>query len=677
MLNAPLITNASPLAYSTERLSGQDRVETALSIAQKGWSSAQTVILCEYSDYADSIASTPFAVSLNAPLLLTPGDTIDERVVKELKRLKPKDVILLGGTGCLKPSIEKQLEKLSIKWERIGGADRYETSVLLAKYIDSNFLILANGDDFPDALSAATFAGIRQIPIVLTSQEPPACILQYYQDTKPKHLIVIGGEGAIPSAGLTKNKLTIETRLGGKDRYETNAQVVSFAKDKYKSNDLFLASGITFPDAVTGTALASKLKAPLLLTEKEDIPSAVYTLMREHMVVEPPAEINENDNNQSLTEAKKGKVTATVGLNLRDIPSLTGKILLKIPQDSMIELTGQQGDWYQTTYQSTTGWVSADYVTLISKNSTISGAAANIVNSGTGIDLSLNGTVYILGGTGIISSNTQNIIEGKAASKYPDNQRNFPPLPSKIKEDDSPSRGGDVINDTDATKDDQTDVTEDEQEDTTTSDPAKEVLIDPYQGIPANALTGKTILVDPGHGGKDPGAIGPDGSYEKTNNLAIAFALKEILVNAGAKVILTRDKDISPAVSYSEATDLQARVDLAAEYNPDLFISIHNNAADNHDLQGTSVYYSLANCQKSESQKLANNILASITKTVETNNLGIRTANFYVITYTTMPAVLIEAAFISNPYEEARLQNETFRKNLATAIFHGIYNYYK
>jgi N-acetylmuramoyl-L-alanine amidase len=667
MLNAPLITDASPLAYPTERLSGQDRIETALRIAQKGWSSAQTVILCEYSDYADSIASTPLAVSLNAPLLLTQGDSIDLRVVEELKRLEPQDVILLGGTGCLKPSIEKQLDQLSINWKRIGGADRYETSILLAECIDSDSLILANGDDFPDALSAATFAGIRQIPIVLTSKIPPACVLQYYKDTQPKHLIVIGGESAIPSVELTKNKLIIETRLGGKDRYETNAKVISFTKDNYESNDLFLASGITFPDAVAGTTLASKHKAPLLLTEKEDIPSAVYTLMREHMVIEPPPSktASVNNNNEPVTEPKKGKITASGGLNLRENPSSTGKILLTIPEGTDIAISAHNDQWYKTTYQAQSGWISANYVKIISS----SNITSTDPNSGTSIDLSINGTVYILGGTGIISSTAQNIIEGKSASKYPDNLRNFPSLPSEIKEPDSPSRNGDVI-------DDPAD-TEDDPANTTTYDPATEVLIDPYQGIPTNALSGKTILVDPGHGGKDTGAIGPNGRYEKNANLAIALALEEILVKAGAEVILTRNKDISPALTYSESNDLQARVDLAAEYNPDLFISIHNNANENRDLKGTSVYYSLSNPQLSESQKLANNIQSSITKTVETNNLGIRTANFYVITYVTMPAVLIEAAFMSNPYEEARLQNETFRKNLATAIFHGIYNYYK
>ena len=653
VLTTPLITHASPLVFSAERISGQDRVDTALKISQKGWDSAQTVILCENSDFPDSIASTPFAVSLNAPILLTKGDSIDPRVVIELNRLKPQKIILLGGIACLQPSIEKELDNLSLKWERIGGTDRYETSVLLAQRLNSDSLILANGDNFPDALSAATYAGIKQIPIVLTSTTLPNSVIQYYKKTAPKHLIVIGGEAVIPSADLTNNKFTIETRLAGLDRYETNANVITFMKDTYVSDDLFLASGVTFPDAVAGTVLASKLKAPLLLTEKEDIPPSVYTLMREHMKIEPPT----ISTVVSVTNGpKKGKITAAGGLNLRDTPLSTGKMLVTIPLGTTIDLIDLQNQWYKTTYQSKTGWVSAAYVTPITTSNVSSTAA---------IDLSVNGTVYILGGTGIISSNTQNIIQGKAFSQYKDNLKDFPPLPAAIQIPVPPSSGGDVITPP---------VTPPVA---IAYDPSTEVLIDPFQGIPANALAGKTIMLDPGHGGPDKGAIGPNNTYEKDDNLAIALSLNDILKQAGATVILTRDIDISPASTYSETADLQARVDLATKNNPDLFICIHSDSFSSPDAKGTSTYYSQDNPKVNESLHLANSIQTAAIATLGTTNRGIKQAGFYVLKYTTMPAILLETAFISNPYEEARLQNPTFRKNVASAIFLGIFNYYK
>ncbi len=747
VISLPLMASASPLAYQTVRLSGNDRVETALCIAQKGWSSAQTVILCEYSDYADSIAATPYAVSLNAPLLLTGGASLDERVVKELKRLKTQKVILLGGSGCLKTSIEKELENLSLKWERIGGANRYETSILLARKISSDSLILANGDDFPDALSAAAYAGIQQIPIVLTSRILPASVSNYYQDTRPRHLIVIGGESVVPSQELTKNKLIVETRLGGRDRYETNAKVISFMEDSCKSNDLFLASGITFPDAVAGTVLASKMDAPLLLTEKEDIPSAVYGLLREHMVIEPPA-VSMSSTASSESSAQQGKITADGGLNLRETPSASGRIILTVPEGTLVNLSTKQDQWYKTTYQGQTGWISADYVTAIAESKPKQGkiTAAGGLNlretpaltgniltmiptdtliylaaeqdqwykttyqgqtgwvyadyvsvisadksiSATAVDLSLNGTVYILGGPGVISTNAQNIIEGKASSGYTANLKAFPALPAGSKTTETPSRGTISTDDTStktpvpdsssaATDPGSADPAADSADDadSTAYDPAKEVLLDPFLGIPAQALAGKTVIIDPGHGGRDPGAIGPANTYEKSNNLAIALALDEILKQAGAEVVLTRSTDVSPATTYSEANDLEARVNLANSYEADLFVSIHNDAALNPLVQGTSVYVSDGNLKPGESLQLAKSIQSALTSALQTNNLGVKKANFYVIKYTEMPAVLVEAAFLSNPYEEARLQNPVFRKNVAAAIYRGIYNYYK
>ncbi|MDP4159353.1 MAG: N-acetylmuramoyl-L-alanine amidase [Bacillota bacterium] len=661
-LCTPFITQASPLVYPTERIAGQDRVDTALKISQKGWNSAQTVILCEYSDFPDSIAATPFAVNLNAPILLTKGDSIDSRVLQELQRLKPQKVILLGGTACLQPSIEEELNQLSLTTERIGGIDRYETSILLAQKLSSDSLIIANGDDFPDALSAATFAGIKQIPIALTSTTLPQSVLQYIKEKAPQHTIVIGGEVVVPSKEFADNKISIETRLGGYDRYETNAKVTSYVKetfpDTYQSDDLFLASGITFPDAIAGTVLASKSKAPLLLTEQTDIPPSVYALMRGHMKVEPPT--NSNDDSEKI---KVGKIAAVTGLNLRDIPSTSGKLLLTIPKGTTINLVEQQNNWYKTTYQSLTGWVSADYVTI---------ASTSTPNT----DISVNGNVYILGGTGIISSKAQTIIEGKASSSYNANLQDFPPLPSSLEKPAPPSRGDDVITPPPADNP-PTDNPPVDTPPVQTYDPSTDVLQDPFAGIPASALAGKTIMIDPGHGGPDVGAVGPNHSYEKTNNLAIALALNTILQQAGAGVILTRSDDSSPSANYTEEEDLEARVALANKYNPDLFICIHNDSFSNPDVQGTSTYYSQNNPKELESQQLAKSIQSAVTGAVNTNNRGIKEAGFYVLRKTTMPAILLETAFISSPYEEARLQNPTFQKNVAGAIFRGIYNYYK
>jgi len=695
LLSLPLFAEASPLAYITERIAGQDRVETAIAIAQKGWDTADTVILCELNDYPDSIAATPFASSLDAPILLTGGKKLDPRVVDELQRLQPQKAVLLGGTARLSEAIEEELESLGIETERIGGANRYATSVLLAERLISDTLIIANGDYFPDALSAASYAGIAQIPIVLTSKKLPAEVLKYYQQVQPENIIVIGGETVVPTESLSEHDIPITLRLGGENRYATNAKIVEHMQNVVEANDLFLASGVNFPDAIAGTVLAAKEKAPLLLTAINDIPPDVYSIMRLHMKVEPPV---------VPTESGQGKVTASGGLNLRDTPSISGKLLLTIPQDTIIDILGTQGQWYKTSYKNKTGWVSAAYVEIIRKYTqgkitangglnlrkgpstsdeiiqTIpEGVIVTILAEGDEwhkvdyrgeigwvyaeyvqilptngsdsstkeIDLSPNGKVYILGGTSIISSNAQSIIEGKARSGFAANLRDFPPLPASLDEPDEPD----------------------------TYDPTDEVLIDPFEGIPDYALEGLIIVIDPGHGGPDTGAIGPSSTLEKDNNLSIAVYLKDILTEAGATVLMTRENDSAVAKNYTERADLEARVNFAKKNQADLFISIHNNANNNPDIKGTSVYYSAKSAEASESAKLARAIQDAIVNTVYTIDRGVSTADFYVVRHATMPAVLIEAAYISNPEEEQRLKNPIFQKNLATAIFHGIYEY--
>jgi N-acetylmuramoyl-L-alanine amidase len=109
LLNGPFSAQASPLFYTTERIFGEDRIEPALAISQKGGESAETVILCEGSAYPDSIAAAPFAASLDAPILLTGGENARSACRRRLQRLDPQKVILLGGQALLTSSIETEL----------------------------------------------------------------------------------------------------------------------------------------------------------------------------------------------------------------------------------------------------------------------------------------------------------------------------------------------------------------------------------------------------------------------------------------------------------------------------------------------------------------------------------------------------------------------------------------
>lgn len=188
-------------------------------------------------------------------------------------------------------------------------------------------------------------------------------------------------------------------------------------------------------------------------------------------------------------------------------------------------------------------------------------------------------------------------------------------------------------------------------------------------------IKGKTIVLDAGHGGSDPGAIGASGFKEKEATLAITKLLKQELEDKGAKVYMTRTTDVDVCKpGASDRDELQARVNVAEKNNCDAFISIHINASVNKSVGGFSTYY---HPKTDYDLQLARNIQNNLAKNFKINDLGVREAGFYVIKRSSMPAVLCELLFISNPKEEKLLQNGWFRKKSARMIADGIENYFK
>ena len=187
-------------------------------------------------------------------------------------------------------------------------------------------------------------------------------------------------------------------------------------------------------------------------------------------------------------------------------------------------------------------------------------------------------------------------------------------------------------------------------------------------------LKGKRITIDPGHGGSDPGAIGPRGNKEKTSTLLIANYLKQYLVSQGAIVSMTRTTDVDVYGKFASAkNELQARVDVSTRNRADAFVSIHHNANNNRSIGGIATYY----YQKSGyDYKLGNAIQKKMAAASKMRNMGTQQANFYVIKRSYIPAVLLEIGFLSNPNEEAKIASSWFQKTIAKAVFDGLKEYF-
>jgi len=171
------------------------------------------------------------------------------------------------------------------------------------------------------------------------------------------------------------------------------------------------------------------------------------------------------------------------------------------------------------------------------------------------------------------------------------------------------------------------------------------------------------VMVDPGHGGKDPGAVGIGGLREKDVILPIAQEVAALLEKQGVQAVLTRNSDYF--------VDLAPRVTMAERVNANLFVSIHANAISlsRPDVNGLETYYFASG------QRLAQTIHNNILQTVPVQNRGVRRARFYVLRKTSMPAVLVEVGFVTGRDDAVKLNDPNHRSQTAQAIARGILQY--
>lgn len=192
-----------------------------------------------------------------------------------------------------------------------------------------------------------------------------------------------------------------------------------------------------------------------------------------------------------------------------------------------------------------------------------------------------------------------------------------------------------------------------------------------------SVLKGKIICIDPGHGGTDVGAIGHIGGkdvYEKNITLSIALPLRDMLTSAGAKVVMTRDTDKDVYGPWADADpELQARCDIANEAHADAFVSIHIDSFSNSSVDGTTAYY---NAKSSKDLRLAQMMHQATMNSLSIPDRGVKSNDFYVNVYTTMPSVLMEMGFITNDHRVKMLTSSWGPRGIAQSLFNGLVNYF-
>lgn len=181
------------------------------------------------------------------------------------------------------------------------------------------------------------------------------------------------------------------------------------------------------------------------------------------------------------------------------------------------------------------------------------------------------------------------------------------------------------------------------------------------------SVAGKTVVVDPGHGGADPGCVGCSGVLEKDINLEISKRLAFYLTQAGATAVLTRVGD------YELSNDLEERVLAVKQHKADIFVSIHANSIASAKWWGAQTFYYP---QDKEGQRLAALIQEELLKSLGESYRWIRDEDFYVLRNAGVPAVMVEVGFLSNPREERLLSQPPYQGKVAWCIYAGIVRYF-
>lgn len=304
VINVPVtltVTDEEDDPAEVQRVFGDDRWATAAEIAAEFPDGVDTVYIAngtEVADGADALASGAAAArgaleflpnatpdGEAAPILLVKNEAVPQATRDALASLEPSNVVIVGGPTSVGDGVEDEISDITgADMKRIYGEDRYETAALIAaeygEGLDTVYVATGVGDmdtglALADALTAASLAGSEGSPVVLAQPgNLPDATADVLTELAPANIVVVGGEEAVgASVEAELAEIAPTTRLSGDDRYGT---AVALTQEYAQDGDmLYVASGTSFPDALTGSSLTGSEQAPLLVTRGDHLPEAV------------------------------------------------------------------------------------------------------------------------------------------------------------------------------------------------------------------------------------------------------------------------------------------------------------------------------------------------------------------------------------------------------------------
>ena len=259
-----------------DKIAGEDRYDTSVSISQKVFpSKSEKVYLVSGEKFPDALSSAALTGKGDGPILLINDKNID-KILSEIDRLDAKEIVFIGGNSVSdanEAKIRKFAKENSLVINSFVGKDRYETSVKVAeqtisKYGNKGKVIIADGRNYPDTVSIASYAAKEGIPVILVNgNKVPDVVKNFLNKYKISNVIIVGGDKAV---GKDVEKLFKSVdRVAGDDRYDTSKKIAEkfFAGSKI----VFVASGESFADSLSVSYYAGAKNAPILLTKANSL----------------------------------------------------------------------------------------------------------------------------------------------------------------------------------------------------------------------------------------------------------------------------------------------------------------------------------------------------------------------------------------------------------------------
>lgn len=271
----------------SDYIAGASRYETSANIAAEFPADVDCVFLASGTNFPDALSAAPAAATCNGPLLLVEPTALPTAIADELDRLNPARIFIAGGTGAVAPGVAASAQALvpGATVTRLAGADRYGTSraIVDAMFGTSDFVWIATGVNFPDALAASNAAAAYREPVLIVPGSAPSvddATLTTIANRSPFGVAIAGGAGAV-STGIENQlwSMYAKIRLAGSDRYGTSLAINEWAwstDDGASSIYAFVTNGTNFPDALSGAALAGgQFSAPMYTVPPACVPADV------------------------------------------------------------------------------------------------------------------------------------------------------------------------------------------------------------------------------------------------------------------------------------------------------------------------------------------------------------------------------------------------------------------